>query len=298
MVRTPNSTHETKPEGEERAPAGPSWDELHAIAETQQGVFSAEQAAEAGFSSQLLNKHLHGGTLERVQRGIYRLVRFPSAERAREELVVAWLWSGRVGVFSHETALRLHGLSDAFPARLHLTVPAAWQKRRVRPPEIVSLAWADLDPSDIGWVGSVPVTTPGRSIVDVAAAHGDASLVDAAIRQALRRDLASLPELAPAVVWLAGANAFDSPRPEELTERDGTWLVQVVSGVPAAPLGSDWRVAAEGLAQRHGARLHAARFSRESRRLSLELAWPVDGGPGAPARSVVRADAAKVFGWQ
>jgi hypothetical protein len=44
-----------------------------------------------------------------VRRGIYRLVHFPAGQH--EELVVAWLWSERVGIVSHQTALALHELS-------------------------------------------------------------------------------------------------------------------------------------------------------------------------------------------
>lgn len=295
------SEHKTKPEGVESASPGPSWDALHAIAEGQQGVFSAEQAAEAGFSSQLLNKHLHSGNVERVRRGIYRLARFPAAQRTQEDLVVAWLWSGQAGVLSHETALQLHELSDALPAHIHLTVPTSWAARRVTPPELVQLAYADLEPSERTWVGSVPVTTPGRSIVDVAAAHGDASVIDAAIRQSLRRNLASLPELAPAVAYLARGAGPPGPgrvRPEAVADLGGSWLTDAVSGTCKAPPPSDWRVAVDQLARRHGARLRAAEYYPESRTLFLELAWPVSARGTKPDWSEIRADAARAFQWE
>jgi transposase-like protein len=289
--------HRTKPEGADRAP---SWDALHAVAESQQGVFTAEQAAEAGFSSQLLNKHLHSGNLERARRGIYRLARFPAAQRVQEDLVVAWLWSGREGVLSHETALQLHELSDALPAHIHLTVPASWSSRRVQAPELVRLYHADLSPSERAWVGSVPVTTPGRTIVDVAAAHGDAALIDAAIRQALRRNLASLPELAPAVAYLAGGAGPPGPgrvRPEAVADLDGRWLTEALSGTCAARPPPDWRVEAEHLARRHGARLRAAELYPDTGTLFLELVWPLSSHPRPEGRAI-REDAARVFGWR
>ncbi len=295
MTQLTQSGHKTKPEGVESESPGPSWDALHATAEAQQGVFTSEQAAEAGFSSQLLNKHLHSGNLERVRRGIYRLARFPAAQRTQEDLVVAWLWSGQAGVLSHETALQLHELSDALPAHIHLTVPTSWAARRVTPPELVQLAYADLEPSERTWVGWVPVTTPGRSIVDVAAAHGDASVIDAAIRQALRRNLASLPELAPAVAYLARGTG--RVRPEAVVDLGCTWLMDAVSGTCKAPPPSDWRVAAAELARRHGARLRAAEYYPESRTLFLELAWPASARSTKPDWSEIRADAARVFRW-
>ena len=56
-----------------------------------------------------------------VRRGIYRLVHFPASDH--EDLVVLWLWSEQAGVFSHETALALHDLSDALPGKVHMTLP-------------------------------------------------------------------------------------------------------------------------------------------------------------------------------
>ena len=52
----------------------------------------------------------------RLRRGIYRLVHFPAGEH--EELIELWLWTERTGLASHQTALALHGLSDALPAQL------------------------------------------------------------------------------------------------------------------------------------------------------------------------------------
>src|SRR5437588_661538 len=119
----------------------PSWDQLFATAAAQSGHVTTQQAAEAGYSPQLLLKHLRAGRLRRIRRGIYRLVHFPADEH--EDLVVVWLWFERAGVFSHQTALALHDLSDAMPAQLHITLPADWRHRRFRIPDGVVLHHAD-----------------------------------------------------------------------------------------------------------------------------------------------------------
>src|SRR5262245_64187480 len=115
----------------------PSWDRLFEIASPQEGYFTTRQAAEAGYSPQLLLKHVRAGRIARIRRGIHRLVHFPAGEH--EELMTAWLWSESAGVVSHQSALALHGLSDALPARLHLTLPSAWRGRRFRVPAGVVL---------------------------------------------------------------------------------------------------------------------------------------------------------------
>ena len=106
----------------------PDWDRLFETAAGQSGYVTTKQAAEAGYSTHLLRKHILAGRVTRPQRGIYRLVHFPVGEH--EELVTAWLWSEQAGVVSHQTALSLHGLSDVLPAQVHLTLPEAWRRRR------------------------------------------------------------------------------------------------------------------------------------------------------------------------
>lgn len=65
----------------------PNWDRLFETPAAQAGLFTTQQAAEAGYSPQLLVHHIRSGKVVRVQRGIYRLVHFPAGEH--EELVAS-----------------------------------------------------------------------------------------------------------------------------------------------------------------------------------------------------------------
>lgn len=112
---------------------------------------------------------MRAGRVLRVRRSIYRLVHFPAGEH--EDLVSAWLWSERVGIFSHQTALVLLELSDNLPVNLHLTLPASWRERRLRIPAGLVLHFADVAEADRSWVGPVPVTSAPRAQADCAAAH-------------------------------------------------------------------------------------------------------------------------------
>jgi predicted transcriptional regulator of viral defense system len=167
--------------------AAPSWDALFEVASGQEGLFTTVQAADAGYSPQLLQKHLHAGRMQRVRRGVYRLVHFPPGDH--EDLAAVWLWSDRAGVFSHETALSLHGLSDVLPSRVHLTIPASWHARRFRVPRGVVLHHADVPKDDRAWVGPVPVTAPRRTLADCIAAGVAPDLVEQAIDQAAARGI-------------------------------------------------------------------------------------------------------------
>ncbi|HKP62915.1 MAG TPA: type IV toxin-antitoxin system AbiEi family antitoxin domain-containing protein [Polyangiales bacterium] len=171
----------------------PNWDRLYETAAGQEGLFTTQQAAQAGYSPQLLVHHVRTGKVLRVQRGIYRLVHFPAGEH--EELVASWLWSERAGVVSHQSALALHGLSDVLPAQVHLTLPAAWRRRRFRVPADVVLHHADVAAADRSWFGSVPITSPRRTLSDCARAPLSPELLSQAAHQALRRGLVGRDEL-------------------------------------------------------------------------------------------------------
>ena len=179
----------------------PQFDALYQTASAQEGLFSAEQAEAAGYSLPLLAYHLKAGKIARVSRGIYRLVHFPPSEH--EDLVALWLWSKQEGVFSHETALGLHHLSDALPSRVHVTLPESWQKRRLRVPKLVRLHYGDVPPSERAWVGAVPVTNPARTVNDCAAGNVAPEFAIQALRQGLQRGLFSIAEVAPAERYVA-----------------------------------------------------------------------------------------------
>ena len=175
-------------------PNHPEWDRLYETAAGQAGLFTTQQAAEAGYSPQLLVHYVHSGKALRIHRGIYRLVHFPAGEH--EELVVAWLWSEQQGVVSHQTALALHGLSDALPAHVHLTLPSAWRRRRFRVPADIVLHHEEVPRADRSWFGAVPATNPTRTLNDCARAGLSPELLRQAAQQALRRGLVRKAELA------------------------------------------------------------------------------------------------------
>lgn len=94
-------------------------------------------------------------------------------------------------MFSHVTALFLHDLSDALPARVHMTVPSSWRYARFAKPEHVALHVDTLATDDVQWLGHVPVTSPARTISGCIAARVDGSWIEHAIHQARRRKLIS-----------------------------------------------------------------------------------------------------------
>jgi predicted transcriptional regulator of viral defense system len=162
---------------------------LYALAAEQGGYFTARQALAVGYAYPEQHYHVAHGNWERVARAVFRLGDFPRPER--DDLVVLSLLSHDrsshpQAVFSHETALALHDLSDVNPARLHLTVPPGFRRqlqahtmvhRGLVPPE----EWEEHD--------GYRITTPLRTLTDVAASRASWTYLETAVRDALLRGL-------------------------------------------------------------------------------------------------------------
>ena len=186
---------------DDKSKPGPDWDRLYEIASGQEGHFTTSQAAEAGYYPQLLVKYIKNERIIRVRRGVYRLLHFPTGEH--EDLVAVWLWTERAGAFSHETALALHGLSDALPSRVHITLPASWHKRRLRVPKGVVMHFADVGEPERAWVGTIPVTNAGKTLIDCAHAKVAPGLVRNAFEEAADRGLVDRNSLPGVISYLS-----------------------------------------------------------------------------------------------
>ncbi len=142
---------------------------LYKIAEEQQGYFTTQQAVACGYIDQNHRHHVFSGAWVRMHRGIYRLARFPSFP---DEQYVLWsLWSsGRSyepqGVFSHQTALSIHELSDLMPSKLHMTVPSSF-RRNTAIPKVLVLHRSALQKSDVETRQGYRVVRPLRAITDL-----------------------------------------------------------------------------------------------------------------------------------
>ena len=162
---------------------------LYRAAATQGGYFTAAQALQAGYAYSQQHFHVSRGNWLKIDRGLFRLRDHPAAER--EDLIRWSLWSrNRDGtpqaVVSHDTALTIHGISDVMPAQVHLTVPPGFQKNV--PPGCV-IHKAKLAPDDVERRNGYQVTSPLRTLLDVADSPLSQEHLNAAVRDALDRGL-------------------------------------------------------------------------------------------------------------
>ncbi len=154
---------------------------LLTLALEQAGYFTAAQARELGYSYQAQKYHHDSGNWLRVDRGLYRLPGWPA--RAEDAYVRWGLWSGGRGVVSHESALAVHELSDVNPRRIHLTVGPGFRARD----DAVVLHVGTLASEEKEVRGSWSVTTPVRTLLDVAGSalsqeHLDRAVADAIVK--------------------------------------------------------------------------------------------------------------------
>ena len=164
------------------------------LAAGQAGLFAASQAAEAGYSAQLLAHHVRSGRVLRVLRGVYRVVHFLGSDE--EAAFAAWLWSGGRGVIGGESALALYALTDALPRDVTLWLPEAWRRRRLSAPPNVVVAHADLAQDERAWFGALPITAPARTLNDCARHALLPDVLREACARAVRRGLVTRGELA------------------------------------------------------------------------------------------------------
>ena len=162
---------------------------LYQIAAAQGGYFTAAQARQVGYAYSQQHFHVSRGNWLKIDRGLFRLRDFPPGER--EDLIRWSLWSRNQksvpqAVVSHDTALTVHELSDAMPAQVHLTVPPGFRKNV--PPGCV-LHKAVLTPEEIESRTGYRVTTPLRTLLDVADSPLSQEHLNRAVRDALERGL-------------------------------------------------------------------------------------------------------------
>lgn len=164
-------------------------EKLFEIAESQQGYFTYKQALSAGYYRDAAHFHTKSGEWLREKRGIYRLAKFPVSDRP--DLVLWSLWSadreGNIqGVYSYQTALSLYEITDANPAKLHMTVTPKFRKFN-SPPKGIVLHRAELKESEIKKQQGYFVTTPLKTLQDMFSAQlMDANEIKLAAKQAVR----------------------------------------------------------------------------------------------------------------
>ena len=100
--------------------------ELQSVLKQNGGMITTAQANEVGVSNERLRLLVHSGDLERVTTGIYVL-----PDEFTDKMFIVQLRRPKI-IYSHETALFLHELTDRDPINYMVTVPTGYNPTRLR----------------------------------------------------------------------------------------------------------------------------------------------------------------------
>jgi predicted transcriptional regulator of viral defense system len=133
---------------------------LAELARRQHGVVSARRLAELGYAKATISSAVSRARLHSVHRGVYAV-----GHRALswEGWVMAAVLARPDSVASHVTAGWAHGLVRSQPDTVHLTAPT---RQRLKRDFVVH--YAVLEPEDVTTVDGIPVTSPARTVLDLA----------------------------------------------------------------------------------------------------------------------------------
>jgi hypothetical protein len=151
------------------------------LARRNHGVFTRQMVLAAGANAAFIKRRIAGGVWFVLAPGVYALASsLPTWERA---VTAARLEAGEAGLGSHGTAAALWHFPDFRRLRPEILVPMGsvtqctlGELRRTR----------RLRPIDRRVVNQIPVTSPARTIIDLAPRLSDARLGDLIDRQARR----------------------------------------------------------------------------------------------------------------
>lgn len=102
------------------------------IIDINNGIVTATQVTEAGIPRRCLSAMADIGIIYRVERGIYAL------PEVWEDEMFFMQYRFSKGIFSHETSLYLHGMTDRTPIRYTMTFPFGYNTGSVRKQGIIA----------------------------------------------------------------------------------------------------------------------------------------------------------------
>jgi very-short-patch-repair endonuclease len=156
----------------------------------QLGLITSADARGMGLTTRQVDRLAHNGVLRRLGQGVYAVAAVRSTPRQR--LLAATMLGGDGAVASHLAAAWLWGFDAVKADGMHLSVP---RQRNPRVPVAVVHRVSDLLAVDVTSLGPQPVTTPARTLLDIADLV-DSRVLEEAFDGARRRGQIYVPFLA------------------------------------------------------------------------------------------------------
>lgn len=272
-----------------------------AAARRQFGLVTGRQLVDAGLTRPAIQRRVGSGRLRHVCRGVYAVGGSPSSWE--QAALAACLSAGAGALLSHRSAAAVWGLDVTPEPCIHVTVPYERRSSRTTRAVVVHRSRA-LTAVDGTRRRGLPLTTVGRTLVDLAAVLDDAALAQV-VDDVLCRRLISPERLAAAVDRL-GSGRRPARGLGSTTRRLRCLLEPWQAGAPLESIAESRvrrMIAAAGLPPA------VAQHSVPGARARVDFAWPerkvaleVDGfrwhaNPQAHARDSARANRLAAHGW-
>jgi hypothetical protein len=167
--------------------------EIAVLAHGQGGVVSRAQLLRLGLSPKTIDRRVQAGRLHVLHRGVYAVGHRAIGVAGRRWAAVLALGAG--AVLSHGDAAAAWELRSSSSGLIHVTVPG--RTGRMRRPG-VRVHRPELLPYDeVTTLDGLPITTPARTLLDLAASGLRGPRIESALDRALQRvlDFAELERL-------------------------------------------------------------------------------------------------------
>ncbi|NLE78924.1 MAG: hypothetical protein GX610_04960 [Rhodococcus sp.] len=145
---------------------------LQELAAAQAGFFTAAQALQVGYSTEMLGTQVVRGSWIKVERDLFRAADAPHTDF---EAFAKWCtWFGTAAAVSHQSAAELHGLGHLYPRFIHFSTVMAPPS----PTRELALHRRSVRAQDCEKIGPLRITTPQRTALDLAAGGISQELLD------------------------------------------------------------------------------------------------------------------------
>jgi len=168
------------------------------LAAEQLGLIARRDLLALGFSAKEIRHRLATGRLHAVARGVYA-VGWPQLT-TRQRWMAAVLACGDDAAISHRSAAALWGIRREVGPTVDVSVR---RRSRLRRPGVRARSRIKLPGQDVTRRDGIPVTTPARTLVDLASEAGALEL-ERAVNDADKRDLIDPEQLRAALGHFRG----------------------------------------------------------------------------------------------
>lgn len=174
-------------------------DQIAAVARRQHGVVTRAQLLELGLSPGAVRCRVRRGTLRILHRGVY-LLGLVMPPRARE--MAAALACGPEAIVSHRSAAALWDLVAPPAPDIPVDITAVGTYSRSRDGVRIRRT-AEMEPDERSLLSGIPVTAPGRTLIDLASV-APLREVERALGRAEREQLLQQDEIAALIGRYSG----------------------------------------------------------------------------------------------